>query len=171
MRRAKVAKRAKRPVYFTLERLVRPSTGEEIKALVCRSGVDRREMQARKYHVGDEIRAELSKPRNVKFHGLAHALGQLVVDQIEGFSDLNAHDALKRLQRESGVQCESQEIELPGVGKITLNVARSIAFDEMDEGEFSELYNGVLEHIKRTYWKGMTEDAIAAFALLTERES
>lgn len=171
MRRAKVAKRAERPVYFTLERLVRPSTGEEIKALVCRSGVDRREMQSRKYHIGDEIRAVLSKPRNVKFLGLAHALGQLAVDQIEGFSDLNAHDAVKRLQRESGVQCESQEIDLGPLGKASVNVARSIAFDEMDEGEFSELYNGIVEHIKRTYWKTMSEDAIAAFALMTERES
>ena len=171
MRRAKVGRRAKRPVYFRVENLVRPATGEMVKALVCRSGVDRREMQSRKYRVGDEIRAELSKPRNIKFHGLAHALGQLAVDQIEGFSDLNAHDALKRLQRESGVQCESQDLDVPGFGKLTINVARSIAFDEMDEGEFSELYQGVLEHIKRTYWKTMSEDAIAAFSLMTERDS
>lgn len=171
MPRQKAAKRAKRPVYFTLERLVRPSTGEEIKALVCRSGVDRREMQSRKYRVGDEIRAELSKPRNIKFHGLAHALGKLAVDQIEGFSDLNAHDALKRMQRESGVQCESQEIELPGVGKFTLNVARSMAFDEMEEGDFAELFEGVVRHIRSKYWPTLTDEQIEQFVLMTERES
>lgn len=170
-RRAKVAKRARRPVYFTVERLVRPETGESVGALVPRYGCDVREMRARKYNVGTELRAELKKPRNPKFHRLAHALGQLVVDQVEGFDDLSAHDALKRLQRESGIQCESQEIELPGFGKLTANVARSMAFDELDEGEFAELFEGVVRHIRAKYWPTLTDDQIEQFVLITERES
>lgn len=171
MARPKVAKRAKRPIYFTVERLVRVSTGEEVGALVPRYRCDAKEMRARKYCVGTELRAELKKPRNPKFHRLAHALGQLAVDHIEGFESLSAHDALKRLQRECGVQCESQELDLGPLGKVPVSVPRSIAFDELDEGEFGELFAGVVLHIRKAYWPTLSEEAIEELTHMTERDA
>lgn len=171
MARPKIAKRAKRPIYFTVERLVRVSTGEEVGALVPRYRCDAKEMRARKYCVGTELRAELKKPRNPKFHRLAHALGQLAVDHIEGFESLSAHDALKRLQRECGVQCESQELDLGPLGKVPVSVPRSIAFDELDEGEFGELFAGVVLHIRKAYWPTLSEEAIEELTHMTERDA
>lgn len=171
MARPKVAKRAKRPIYFTVERLVRVSTGEEVGALVPRYQCDLKEMRARKYCVGTELRVELKKPRNPKFHRLAHALGQLAVDHIEGFESLSAHDALKRLQRECGVQCESQELDLGPLGKVPVSVPRSIAFDELDEGEFGELFTGVVLHIRKAYWPTLSEETIEELTRMTERDA
>lgn len=168
----KVGKRAQRPIYCIVERLVRPSTGEEVGALVPRYQCDVKEMRVRRYAVGTELRADLKKPRNPKFHRLAHALGQLAVDHIEGFESLSAHDALKRLQRECGVQCESQELDLgPLLGKVPVSVPRSIAFDELDEGEFGELFAGVVLHIRKAYWPTLSEETIEELTRMTERDA
>lgn len=147
-------KRPRRPVYFRVERLVRPDTGEAVGALVPLSKWDARAMRDRKYSVGAELlRAELKKRRNVKFHNLAHAIGALMVDQHEAFAGLSAHDALKKLQAESGAACETVQYDLPGgLGKLTRTEPRSIAFDEMDEGEFSEVVQTIYRHIAAKYW-------------------
>lgn len=159
-------KRPRRPVYFRVERLVRPDTGEEVGALVPRYACDLRAMRERKYVVGAELRAELKRPRNPAFHRLVHALGGMAVDQIDGFGDLDAHAAVKRLQREAGVACEEMMIDLGPLGQVPVKVPRSIAFDEMDDGEFSELFRGICRHIAATYWPGMSEDEIAQQAEL-----
>jgi hypothetical protein len=162
------ARRPGRPLYFHVERLVRPGTGEEVGALVPAYPCDRKEMKARKYSIGTTIRGLLTKPRNEKFHRKAHALGQLAVEHIEGFEQLNAHDALKRLQREAGVQCEGFEIDLGPLGIVTAKQPRSLAFDEMDESEFAELWEGVIAHIRAKYWPSLGDDAIEQFALMQE---
>lgn len=153
------AKKA-RPVYFAVRRLVDPATGEEVGALVPRHRIDQRLMRERNYRVGDELRADLKKPRNAKFHRLVHALGGLVADQIEAFQGMGCHDAIKRLQRETGICCEVQTIDLPGIGKLDVSVAQSLAFDEMEEGDFYRLWQGICRHLCERYWPGMTEDQI-----------
>lgn len=155
-----------RPVYFQVRRLVDPATGEELGALVPRHRIDQRLMRERNYRVGDELRADLKKPRNAKFHRLVHALGGLVVDQIESFQGMGCHDAIKRLQRETGICCEVQTIELPGVGKLDVSVAQSIAFDEMEEGDFHRLWQGICRHLCERYWPGMKPEEIEAMAEL-----
>lgn len=85
----------RRPIYFVVVQAIDEKTGERFGALRPLNAVDQRAMRERKYAVGTEVRAELKKPRNVKFHRLAHALGALVVDQIDAFVGLTAHDALK----------------------------------------------------------------------------
>lgn len=165
------ARKAARPIYFRVERLVRPETGEEVGALVPRYKADQLEMRARKYSVGSDLRAELKKPRNPGFHRKAHALGQMAVDNIEGFEQLNAHDALKRLQTEAGVQCEPMELDLGPLGLVNISRPRSIAFDEMEEGDFTELWEGVLAHIRARYWPTLADYAIEQFALMAENES
>lgn len=161
-------RRADRPVYLHVERLVRRSTGEEVGAFVPAYACDAKEMRERRYYEGLLLRATITKPRNEKFHRKAHALGRLVVENIDTFENLNSHDALKRLQRESGVQCEAMEVDLPGFGRLVMNLPRSIAFDAMSEDEFSELWEGVIAHIRAKYWTDLTDHAIEQFALMQE---
>lgn len=157
---AKRKPKPKRPVYFQVRKLIDPATGEEFGCLVPRHRIDKRLMKERGYRVGDELRGTLTKPRNAKFHRLVHALGGLVADQIEAFQGVGCHEVIKRLQREAGICCETQEIELPGIGKLEVKVAQSIAFDEMEEGSFYELWKGICNYICATYWPGMEPEQI-----------
>jgi hypothetical protein len=158
------AKRRSRPVYLRCEKLVRPETGEEVRAWTALTKWDARALRDRKYHVGDEVRAEFRKPRNVKFHRLAHALGTMMVEQHEAFAGMNAHDALKRLQRECGAFCDEMTMTLDlgtlGVHIVPVKEARSISFDELDEGQFQELVSAIYKHIAAKYWPTMTAEAV-----------
>lgn len=171
------AKRARRPIYLVVRRLVDPTTGEEIGALVPANHIDARLLRERRFTVGREIRAELKQSRNVRFHRLAHAVGNLLVDHVEGFESLSAHEALKRVQREAGVCCEQQMVDMGvirfgemavPVGMVPVTVARSLAFDEMDETEFREFFTGVCAYIDAHYMHGLTDDVRGDYLLMTE---
>lgn len=164
-------KRQRRPLYMRVERLVRPETGEAVGALVPLTKWDARAMRERKYHVGTEVRAELKKPRNAKFMRLAHAIGALMVDQHSDFAGLATHDALKRLQSESGAACETVEYDLPGIGKLTRTEPCSLAFDEMDEGTFSEVVQTIYRHIAAKYWTDLDETAVEELVLMYEKDA
>ena len=164
------AKRARRPVYGVLERVVVLETGEERLAILAAHPIDRRLMKERGYRRGDELRVEIKKARNVKFHRLAHAIGNLLVDNVEKFRHLGGHDALKRVQQESGVCCESMEIDLGPLGKAQARIARSIAFDEMDEGEFGEFFKGVCDYIDQNYQSAMTDDVRGEYLMMVDGE-
>lgn len=157
----KKGRRPRKPIYMEVRRLVDPSTGELIGCLVPRYSCDKRIMRDRKLSVGTEVRAELRKPRNVAFHRLAHAIGALVVDQLPEFESCDAHEAVKRLQRETGICCETMEIDLGPLGKAPVMVPQSLAFDEMDEADFQRLVQAIFRLLASKYWKGMSEEAIA----------
>lgn len=162
------AKRARRPIYLVVRKLVDPDTGELIGALVPANGIDQRLLRERKFHVNREVRAELKQSRNIAFHKLVHALGHLLVDNVEQFRHLNAHDAIKRLQQESGVCCEPMEIDLGTLGRVAVSVPRSIAFDEMDESEFGEFFKGICDYIDQYYQSAMTEEVRAEYLLMVD---
>lgn len=162
------AKRARRPIYFVVQRLADPKTGELIGALVPAHPVDRRLMRDRKFEVGREIRAELKQSRNPAFHRLVHAVGTLLVDHCEGFESLTSHDAIKRVQREAGVMCESMEIDLGTLGRVPVSVPRSLAFDELDESEFREFFEGIRKHVEARYIPALGEHARAEYWLMVE---
>lgn len=152
-------KRARNTVYLRAVKMVDPATGELVAAFVPAFACDRAVLRARKIATGSEIRATLSKPRNPRFHRLGHALAAFVAEHIPEFEG-NAHDALKRMQRESGVCCEPLEIDLGPLGKVAVNQARSIAFDEMDEAEFSALFSGVCDYIGKKYLGCMPREEV-----------
>lgn len=158
------AKPAKRPMWVKVRKLVDPETGELIGALVPAHHSDASEMRARKMHTGDVLRIDPKKRRNPKFFRLAHALARHVAENVDGFETEVAaedwHKALKRLQRESGIGCEEQQIEIPGVGTLVAKVAQSLSFDSMDEGDFNRVFRGLAEHVCRTYWPHLTAEAI-----------
>ena len=137
-------------------------------------------MKERGYRAGDEVRLEIKRSRNVKFHRLAHALGHLLVDNVEAFRDLSAHDALKRVQTLAGVCCETQMVDMGTInfngvqvpiGLVPVNVPRSIAFDEMDEDEFGTLFEGITAYIGDHFAQVMLDDVRAEFWTMVNREA
>jgi hypothetical protein len=120
----------------------KPVTGEIVGVLVPDHPIDRRSMKERRFHVGKQLRATLRQDRNPKFWGKAHILGGWLADNVEWCQGLDMHSALKKLQERSGIGCETVEYEIPGVGKLTRTEAISLNFDDMDEGEFSLLWDG-----------------------------
>jgi len=147
----KAAKRARKPIYLQVARLVDPRTGEEIGALVPANGIDQRLLRERRFTVGKEIRAELKQSRNPAFHRLAHAIGNLLADNVEAFHGMTGHEALKRAQVESGVCCEPMELDLGPLGRVHVKQPRSLAFDELDEAEFKAFFEGITQWIGDNY--------------------
>ncbi|HEY0332869.1 MAG TPA: hypothetical protein VGC74_04045 [Stenotrophomonas sp.] len=190
------AKRAARPIYAVVERVAVLATGEERLALLAEHAVDRELMKQRGYRRGQELRLEIKAPRNRGFHRLAHVIGQLMVDNVEGWEGLDSHEAVKRLQREAGACCEVIEMDaspviaavlavvdqafgvgaaamlravLPRIETIPVTVARSLAFDTMDEDEFGRLFNGITAHISKCYAQVLLDDVRAKFWSMTAR--
>lgn len=154
-----------------VERLVRPETGEEVGALVPAHPIDARLLRERKFVVGKEVRAEMKQPRNAKFLRLAHAVGFLLADNVEKFRDMSGHEALKAVQLEAGVMCEMKEIDLGEFGKVMVKQPRSIAFDEMQEDEFREFFDGITAYIGEHYAHVMLDDVRADFWTMVTGEN
>ena len=175
------------PIYLRLRALIDPLTGAKIKAWTPAFKSDRMMCRERDYRIDEIYRADISQRRNPKFNGLVHGLGKLVCLNVEGFENLDHHGAIKRLQRESGVFCEQQDIDaspvieavlaaarsllgdaaakmlaavLPSIKTIRVTVAQSLAYDSMDEVAFHELWQGISKYLIATYWPGLEESAI-----------
>ncbi|MDG9972944.1 hypothetical protein [Stenotrophomonas sp. GD04032] len=184
------AKRARRPIYMVVTKLIDPGTGELVGALVPAHEVDQRLMRERKFKVGREVRAELKQPREGWQHRLVHKIGQLMVDNVEGWEQLGAHDAVKRLQLDADVCCETVEMDatpviaavldaceallgagarrvlagvLPEIRTIPVKRAESLSFDEMEQARFQELFDGLTEYIGNHYTHVMLDDVRAEF--------
>ena len=121
-------------------------------------------LKARNYHTDDLVFAELKKPRNPKFHRMAHGLGALMQDNIEGFDHLDAHRVLKRLQLESGVGCEEMAYSLPNGETVLHSIPISLSYESMDQGEFEEVFRGLCHHVSQRYWPDLSEDQIKEMA-------
>lgn len=121
-------------------------------------------LRERGYKVGDLLSAELTKPRNPKFNRLVHRIGQLVVANIDSFSGLEAHKAIKRLQLEGKVACDEIGYDVPGYGMLMQLVPRSLSNESMDEGEYQQAARGICRTIAERYWPNLDEDAIAEMA-------
>lgn len=121
-------------------------------------------LRERNYRVGDLLAAELVKPRNPRFNRLVHRIGQLVVANIEAFSGMDAHKAIKRLQIEGKVFCEEIGIHVPGYGMLIQFIPRSLSFESLDEGEYQEAARGICRTIADRYWPNLSEKQIAEMA-------
>lgn len=105
--------RRKEPIGLRV-RLVAPWQGEDrgVLAYVPATGSDAERLKPLHHKEGDLVFADFRKPRNPGFHRLAHAIGTLAVENIDGFAHLSAHEALKRLQMESGCGCETVMVNM-----------------------------------------------------------
>lgn len=135
-------------------------------ALVPDDVATARRLREKGYKVGDVLSAELSKPRNPKFHRMAHAFGELVAENIEGFEGMGQHQVLKRLQLEAGVGCDEILLNVPKVGMVPYRVPQSLSFASMDEAQFKRVYRGLTQHVSDTYWPDLSPEEIEAMAEL-----
>ncbi|MCE3025750.1 hypothetical protein [Salinicola sp. DM10] len=154
----------RQPVYLRAMQMIDPRTGAVVSALVPASGTDQQVIRERGVTIGNVLRADLTQPRNQQFHRLAHAIGGLCVEHIDAFEGLGQHDALKKLQRESGVECDISYIEIPGGGALEHRQPRSMAFDSMDQGQFFQFVSALCGYIARTYWPSCTAEEVEAMA-------
>ena len=121
-------------------------------------------MRERGYKVGDLVFAEIIKPRNPKFHRLAHRIGSLCAQNIDSFSGMDAHKVLKRLQWEANIGCEEIGVQVPGVGLAMMRWPQSLGFESMEEGEFHEVTRQFCRHIASAYWKTLSPEQIEEMA-------
>lgn len=133
-------------------------------ALVPADGYTAARLRARGFKVGDEVLAVLTKPRNPKFHRLVHQFGQVLVENIEAFAHLDGHQVLKRLQIEGDIACDHIALNFPGIGPTMYRQARSLSFESMDDGQFSEVFREFSRYVSKTYWPGMTPEQIERMA-------
>ena len=116
-----------------------------------------------------------------------------VVDHVHGFEAKNGHDAIKQIQLEADVCYDTVEMDaspvisalldaaeavlgagackvlgavLPEIRMTPVQVARSLAFDEMEEDEFAEFFRGITNHIDNTYASGLTDEVRAEYFLM-----
>lgn len=122
--------------------------------------------RSRKLHAGVELIAYLYQVRSAEQWHKAHGLGCALAEHVDGFEGLGGHAALKKLQADSGIGCEIETFDLPGLGKITRSKPMSLAFDEMSEDEFQAIYSLMLEYVRKTYWPGLDESGMSGLARL-----
>ena len=101
-----MSKPKRQPIYLRAVRLINPASGAEVSAFVPAGATDANTVKERGIKIGNILRGDLTRPRNIQFHRLAHALGGLMADNVEKFAGMSQHAVLKKLQFESGVECD-----------------------------------------------------------------
>ena len=133
-------------------------------ALVPADAHSQQRLREKGYRVGDILAAELIKPRHPGFWRLAHRIGTLCAQNIDAFSGLSPHQAIKKLQFDTGLWCDITETEIPGLGTLVSKQPRSLAFESLDQGEFYELMKSLCRHIAETYWPHLTPEQVQEMA-------
>jgi len=152
------------PVYLVLRMMTDPATGQQRAAFVAASDADGSILKERGYKMNTKIRAELKQPRNPRFNGLVHGLGKVLTQNIERFSGMQSHDAIKALQMESGVYCDREEFDIPGLGKLTRAVPQSLSYDSMGEESFQDFWAQCCAYLVATDWPSLTEERLTEMA-------
>ena len=122
------------------------------------------ELRSRGYKHGDVVSVAITKLRSPGFNRLAHKIGQLVVASIDAFQGMEAHMALKRLQLEANAACEEIMINVAG-SEVLARTPKSLSFESLDEGEFTEAIKKICNHIVDCYWPTETPEAIERMAM------
>ena len=123
-----------------------------------------RKLRERNYVIGEIVAGQITKPRNPKFWRMAHALGNLVAENIEGFEGMEAHKVLKGIQREAMIECDEFAFNVKGCGMVTQYIPRSLSFESMNEEVFSEVYKQMCQHIVTTYWPDENTESVESMA-------
>ena len=140
-------------------------------ALVPASAWCQEQLRARNYGINDTVFAVITKPRNPAFNRLVHGgFARLVAENIEAFSHLDPHSALKRIQIEADIGCDAIAIDFPGVGPTLYRVPKSLSFESMDEAEFSAIFLAMCRYIAKKYWPELSEQQVAEMAEVMTNE-
>lgn len=119
---------------------------------------DSDQFEKSKLKLGEDYQIEIHKARNIQFHKKYFALIKCAwLNLPEQYDALYPHpeNLRKAVQRMAGFK---EEIYFPD-GRIE-DESISIAFDKMDELEFREVYNKVLDVILKFFLTGNTNEEI-----------
>ncbi|EWC39572.1 hypothetical protein [Stutzerimonas stutzeri] len=152
------------PVYLTLRKMIDPATGKERAAFVAASEADASLMAERGFKLNAKVRADIKQPRNERFNRLVHGLGRVLAQNIDRFAGMQAHAAIKELQAESGVYCDREEFDIPGLGRLSRQVPQSLAFDSMGEEAFQDFWRQCCAYLVKTDWPTLTEERLTEMA-------
>lgn len=160
-------KKDRRALYLRVHRVVIPETGELVGALLPESIVSQREMRERALRTGDLVRCELRKNRDYGQWKWAHTLGALLAEQAEGYEGLTQHKALKKLQLDSGTECdvEVEEFDLGelGTAKRTKVVPRSLSFDQLEQQAFDVAWARMVNYAASECLHGMDANEVQKY--------
>lgn len=118
------------------------------------------------YVHGDILSMTASKARNPDNHSRIHQLGALVASNVDDFHGMDAHAVIKRLQYEADVGCDHMMVKLKNFGLVEVRIPRSLAFSEMEDGEFNEMWARISNHISKEYWPDLDVTQIGDMAKL-----
>lgn len=99
----------------------------------------------KRFKAGEPFMAEVTKPRNIKFHRKTFSLFNMVFDNQENYISLD--HLRKDITIEAGYYDEYTSIT---TGEIKRE-AKSISFAAMDDLEFGEYYNKILDVIVKFF--------------------
>jgi len=115
----------------------------------------------KKLKPGADVEVDIRRPRNVQFHKKWFALAKVVFDNQEQYGDFD--EFRKELTMLSGWWKEHHHAS----GKISY-AAKSIAFDKMDEEQFTEMFDRSIDVAIKTFIpgtdKGELINAVLEFA-------
>jgi hypothetical protein len=130
-------------------------------------------LRRKKIRRGDIVRLVASKPRDYGQWKKAHELGTFIANNIDEFErfatddgKIDSHGALKHLQALSGIECDESRVILEDNSVALIRTPRTLAFDEMEEGEFQAAYAGFCQYIINRWWPSMTAAQIEHAASL-----
>jgi hypothetical protein len=127
------------------------------------------EAQLAKWREGEVVGGKMTRPRNLRFHNLAHAIGGLVAENLDDFEGMDAHRVLKRLQIESCIGCDEMGVRSGGQ-MILYRIPQSLSFESMGEDKCHEVVSGLCSHLTRHYWPDTTVEEILQMAQEFERQ-
>lgn len=93
----------------------------------------------KKIKIGDEVKAEIKKPRNYLFHKKFFALLNLAFQNQDEFDNFEKFRFVMVMK--------AGWFEAIKTGKGVVYMPKSISFGKMDEFEFEKLYNAMLQEV------------------------
>lgn len=139
-------------------------------ALVPADGYAQMRLRERGMSRGEIVSVRIRRMREYWYHKWVHLFGQMVADNIEDFHGLTAHQVLKRLQAEALIGCEEMTLRLDSGEQATIHYPRSLAYDELDQHEFEQVFSGFCQHVIARYWPDLDQSQIAALLEVMDEE-
>lgn len=122
-------------------------------------------------HEGLVVLGYLYVPRDPDQWHRAHRLADYLVANVEAYTGMSSHKALKELQKKSGAACDVQRIEIgPERIPATITVPRSMAFGWMDGAEFTEAYRTMCQYVRDAYFPDLEGEVTEAMERLMLKE-
>lgn len=104
-----------------------------------------------KFRFGEVIKAEVSRPRNYRFHRKYMALINFAYENRDSKQEYSI-DAFRK-----SVQMEAGHFEPVRAGGYLFKIPKSISFAEMSEEDFDKLYSKVIDVLIKRFMRGYTK--------------